>query len=503
MSPAKAPVLTLADLSPELRQAATYARCEVDFPFWFENYGVAEIRERGIVPMSETIWKFQRSLAMLIQQEPRLIMVKARQTGVSTIAMHYAYWRIRFGKPNAEHVVVLSKSKEDASQVLLAMVPIINSAQPAGIRMDVTTDQAFRFVLSNGNSITCLASTEAGGRGRAATTVILDEHAYHQAAEKNWSSIYPTLEGVGSCLIISTGNGIGNLFHTLWTKATRQESDFKPVFIGWQAPAHRNAAWLEREQLNSPLPDEQFKQEYPSNDVEAFLKSGSCPFDTEYITEEIKKIESSRVKHTTQNEGRTVIYHNVEPGRRYAAGLDCAEGISSKGTPDKTSLKIVDMSGRHVASWTGREELGKASIEMFHLLQQYNPHICIERNGPGAGMIAALQGLGYNNFYRYQPWHAIPEDRAVAEPTIGIHITPTIKTRAIGTLIATINAHALISADIPFWRECLTFAQKGPMKWEAQGTSNDDEVIAMMYAMWARSYMPALPRPKKKKIRWV
>lgn len=500
----KAPVLTINDLSPELREAAIQARCEADFPYWMQHYGVVEMRERGVVPMSDVVWKFQMSLAGLLQHEKRLIVLKARQIGMSTIAMLYAYWLIRFGKPGGQHVVVLSKSKEDASQVLLAKLPTINANQPEGIRMDVTTDQAFRFVLSNGNSVTCLASTEAGGRGRAATCVILDEHAFHQAADKNWAGIYPTLEGIGSCIIISTGNGIGNLFHEIWRKAESGANEFVPVFVGWQAPAHRTQEWLERERMNSPLTPGQFIQEYPSNDVEAFLKTGTCPFDVEYIMSELKRIGEAHETIKEFNEGRARVFYGYEPGRRYAAGLDCAMGVSQKGQPDRTSLKIVDMAGRHVASWDGRMELGAASLEIYTLLKTYNPTLCVERNGAGAGMIAALQNLGFDNWYRFQPWHVIPEDKSVVEPTIGITTTPTVKSRGVGLLVSTVNAHSLHSRDGGFWQECLTFAQTGPMKWSAQGGNHDDQVISMMYALWAKSFMPQTTiRRKRKKIRWV
>jgi hypothetical protein len=262
-----------------------------------------------------------------------------------------------------------------------------------------------------------LHPTPPHGRGRAATCVSLDEHAFHQAAEKNWAGIYPTLEGLGSCIIISTGNGIGNLFHDLWTKAKNQESGFMPVFIGWHAPAHRDEYWLARERADSPLSEEQFKQEYPPTDNEVFLKTGSCPFDTEWIMSRLEELDKKPPQAQVTNEGRTRIFLGYEPGRRYAAGLDCAQGLSQKGQPDRTSLKIADMMGRHVDSWDGRMELGQATLELYTLLQAFNPYLCVGRNGAGAGMIAALQALGYTNLYRYQPWHAVPEDRRVEEPT--------------------------------------------------------------------------------------
>ena len=69
-----------------------------------EERGVVQIREVGLRPFSDTIWTFQRGLAEEFQTNPRLVILKARQLGVSTIAMHFAYWLCRFGEDNSQHI---------------------------------------------------------------------------------------------------------------------------------------------------------------------------------------------------------------------------------------------------------------------------------------------------------------------------------------------------------------------------------------------------------------
>jgi len=263
----------------------------------------------------------------------------------------------------------------------------------------------------------------------------------------------------------------------------------------------RDDAWLEQERAESPLPEDEFKQEYPDNDREAFTTTGNCPFDSEWIQEQIRQAE--RVRVDTMHEGRTRIFRRPEPGHLYVAGIDCAHGLGESGKPDRTSLKVLDLHDNHVASWDGRVDLTSAVTEIFEVLTMYNqPYLVVERNGPGVGFITALQSLGYRNFYRFQKAHVLPEAKLDVSPPIGVHMSSLTKPRMIHSLIGWVNAHALISPDVAMWKEFLTFVQKGPSKWAAQGTYKDDQVVSMGWARWARSYLSIRRKKKRTKVRW-
>lgn len=502
-------LLSISDLSPELRAQVIEARCEDDYVWWLEEYGIIRIRSQGVRHLKGFIWDFQRSFARMMRDDVRLIVLKARQTGVSTLTMHRAYYKVRFGAPKSQHILVLSKSKEDAAYLLDMVKDINTSAPPEGMpdmRMEVLTDQTFKYVLANGNTIECMAATKAGGRSRAATMIILDEHAFHQYPEENWNSLQPTLEGAGEFYVISTGNGIGNLYHTLWEKAKAGEqaiegvaaSSFTPVFIPWHAPSHRDDAWLEQERADSPLTDEQFTQEYPGSETEAFIKTGHCPFDGDWVLAQLQG--SKRQTPILMSEGRGKVWVKPAAGTLYVGGLDVSVGMNRTGTSDRHSLTIIDPHGRHVASYAARKEINEAAFEIYELLKLFNPYLVVERNGPGAGMIAALQGLGHQNWYRFQPTHVYPDAKEVIDPTIGVQMTSASKPRAVLNLISQINSRAVLSPDTDFWQECLTFVQKGPTKWEAQGTYKDDRVISMLWALWGRMYMPRRRFRKARKV---
>lgn len=497
-------IFTTEMLDPSVQESADFIRCEAEFAHFFEQHGVAEVRDVGLVPMHDVIWPFQRQFVRILQREPRVLVLKARQIGISTILMHFAYWLCRFGAPNSQRILILSKSKDDAAH-LLGMVPNINLEQPESIQVEPEAEGQHHFEFPNGNKIKCLAATEGGGRGFAATAVFLDEHAFHRYPEKNWNAVKPTLEGEGHFVICSTGNGIGNMFHDLWLKAKERANNFLPVFIPWSAPLHRDPEWLENERRESPLPDDEFLQEYPSSDNEAFVTTGNCPFDVEWVQDQIKRAETKTVEIPAAAEGRVQIFQRPEKGERYAAGIDCAQGVNRQGTSDRTSVKVIDTHGRHVASWDGKRELTDALPEIEDLLRLYRePFLCVERNGPGVGFITALWQTGYRNFYRFQQSHIMPQAKRDPRPRIGIQMNAVTKPIAVRMLIEWISGHGLYSSDVGMWKEFLTFVQKGPTRWEAQGKYKDDQVVSMMWAKWALQHLPAPARKlKKKKIRWV
>lgn len=500
------PKLTLNDLSPELRREALELKCNQDFPWFLYEYGIVTIREIGIRPFKEEMWPFQWDFAALLQREPRLIILKARQTGISTITMHFLYHSIRFGPPNSQHALVLSKSKEDAAYLLEKISEIHKSviAQSPELAMEVDADNTFSFELANKNKIECLAATKSAGRSRAATIIVLDEYAFHQYAKENYAALKPTLEGGGKVIIISTGNGTGNEYHRQYQMAREQKSPFTAVFIPYNAVPHRTKEWYEKEQQDYPEIDK-FYQEYPQNDAEAFTKTGSSPFDQEWVIEQLKIADAEDKLRAPIRlcDGRIRIWEKPRPSMLYAAGLDCAQGIGQSGNPDNTSLKILDRYGKMVAAWDGRLELTEAAPEIAQLLLMYRPFLCVERNAAGAGFIPALQAHGVKNFYRFEKRHIMPDAPDDKKPLIGITLTPTIKSVLVGNLITYINTHALQSVDPKFWREVSTFVQTGPTKWGALGGYKDDMVLATCHALWALTHYPrSKQRRKAKKVRW-
>jgi hypothetical protein len=141
--------------------------------------------------------------------------------------------------------------------------------------------------------------------------------------------------------------------------------------------------------------------------------------------------------------------------------------------------------------------------EIMQLLRVYHPFLCVERN-KGAGMIAALQALGYSNFYRFEKRHIQKDAKEERNPQIGIQMTTLHKKLMVEQLTAVVNSRALHSEDVSMWQEFPTYVQLSATQWGAAGTAKDDQVTGMGWAIWAAGHMPP-PRMKrrKKKVLWV
>ena len=80
----------------------------------------------------------------------------------------------------------------------------------------LTIDNRLSLELSNGS--TFVAETSTGGdaaRSSANSLLVLDEAAFIPRAEEVWTGASPTLSTGGQAIVLSTPNGMGNLFHKL------------------------------------------------------------------------------------------------------------------------------------------------------------------------------------------------------------------------------------------------------------------------------------------------
>jgi len=220
------------------------------------------------------------------------IILKARQLGISWLAAGYALWTAMF-HDNA-NVLLLSK-REDEAQKLLDKVKVIYDKLPAWLRAPEFARNNATLIfagsktpdgrLTKGSRITALPATEDAGRSETGSLVIADEWAFHPYAATNYSAFRPAIAaGSAKFIGISTANGIGTFFHEMWVNAKRGQSGFAHQFIPWNSHPDRDEAWYKRERANYPSAMQEFYQEYPATEDEAFIAAGGCVFDLDSLT---------------------------------------------------------------------------------------------------------------------------------------------------------------------------------------------------------------------------
>lgn len=241
------------------------------------------------------LWPLQLKALAAILLQRLLIILKARQLGLTWLVLAYAAWRMIFNPGYT--VIALSKTEEDAKELvrrikfILENLPkwMIRERRPAPAgwaypTYEATTEQIIINHPGKGQSLfKSFTSAPSSARSFTANLIILDEWAFQQWAEKIWSSVYPTINRPtgGQCIGLST-NERGSLFEAIWKNAAAGLNSFFRVFIPWWADPRRTKDWYE--QTKKDLPNS-WRQEYPATPEEA-LSAGegtSFPEFTETI----------------------------------------------------------------------------------------------------------------------------------------------------------------------------------------------------------------------------
>ena len=166
----------------------------------------------------------------------RCMILKGRKQGASTYVGARFYTKCRLWKHRR---AVVMAHIADSSKELFTMVQNYYANDP--MRLETEKKSASAFAFSNKSTYT-VATAGSGETGRGGTPQLahLSEAAFYPNPEKTFAGFVtsiPLAEG-SEIAIESTANGIGNEFHSRWTRAEggineSQGIKFEPIFIPW------------------------------------------------------------------------------------------------------------------------------------------------------------------------------------------------------------------------------------------------------------------------------
>lgn len=490
---------TTADSLPENEKLIEADACSASFEYFLANYTYILDPIQGRIKFD--MWPVHFELAGFIMSNDRIIILKARQLGVSWLLSAYALWKASFH--DGANVLMLSK-REDEARALLAKSFFVYQNLPLFLRRKIlkhneTTldfiDYSTPGVASS--SIKAFPSTEDAGRSEAASDVICDEWAFHPYAEVNYGAYKPTIDAGGKLIGVSTANGIGNFFHKLYTGAKSASDNwspqkpvgrngFVPLFLPWYYRPSRNESWYNQQVEEYAETPHLLAQEYPATDLDAFIQSGNSYFNKEKIH---LWMQFCRTPIANEHGGIVKIWKYPVFGEKYIAGADCAEGRGE----DLSGVAIYHVrTMEHVADIHGDltpDEL--AALAVKWCIEYNNAFLCVERNSVGVGIIIDIvKNHGYSNLLKYRPvQNSIKLGRsAVIEfqrnEEYGWPTNQVTRPLMLRDLSSAISTGSITSPDKPFWEECITFVNVRGKLQAAQG-SKDDRVMKHALAIQA------------------
>ncbi len=431
----------------------------------------------------------QLRLLEALDRHQRVIVVKARQVGISTVCrahqLHTAYTAtepvalgvLSFHERSARHLRQLDRTWLDGLPALLRR----------DLEQDSATEARFRDTGAS------LSSWTAGGRGGtrsvALTAAHLSEFAFYPDQEELLAQVLATV-GAGQVVIETTPNAPGDTFHRLiegapdngWHVVTywwhehhayrlaelppdweRTDED-EAVARRWGVDDHQ-LAW--RRQQVATLGEAKFRREYPGDLADAFAARESTYLQAEAL-DAIDPVWFDGPRRRLQ-----------EPDEldSYVVGVDVAAGVGG----DYSALAVVSVSTLQPVHIERANDVSPVdwAARVVEVASEYGQALVLcESNNHGHVVLRELELLGYR-----WTW----ADRATGRPW-----TTTAKSKldAFETLREYIEAGVVARLDVTTLEE-LRALEVRRVTPEAPVGLHDDLAMALALAYRAVRDVPA------------
>jgi hypothetical protein len=262
-------------------------RVEADVEYFIRSYG--HVRhgsddEPG-PPIPFDLWDAQVAVLETFLAERRVAVLKARQLGLTWLALHVGFHLIAFDPAGASSTVLGLSQDGGYAKRLLERAREINDLLPPFLRQAEdrkTRESKTEFKLAGRGGFISLMGTPSAPRSHQADLAIADEWAHVRNGYAG-PTMTALLSASGRIIAISSGKGgpdepgDGQHFAQLYTRAREGANDFHAVFLATSTHPERDAAWREREMANYNT-EEDFYQEHPETDDEALIGAGRDRF---------------------------------------------------------------------------------------------------------------------------------------------------------------------------------------------------------------------------------
>lgn len=420
------------------------------------------------------------------------LTLKARQIGWSTLVAAFTFWKAFFHED--KRCLLISRGERE-SQELLAKIKFGWDNLPRWLRSrgpDLLNDNLQSMKFNNGSEITSLPSANNPARGFSGSLVVVDEWAFLLNAEEAWAAIEPVSDIGGQVIGLSTANGSGNWFHSMWERTEAGLTSFKPMFFSWRAVPERDDAWYEQKKLD--MEPWQLAQEYPNTPEEAFIKSGNPVFGDwlDGIGDMLRQPALGELWDATAGGvgayefreigGNLKVWERPVVGDAYVIGADVAEGLE---WGDFSSAHVIHLrSGEVVAHWHGHIAADEYADVLDAMGRFYNMALIgPEANNHGLTTITHLRRNGYPNIYRRRQLNTAGKQMGYQ---FGWQTTKTSKPLLVDELGKALREGEIVLRDERTLKELRTFVrdERGRM----HGSPFDDCVISLGLANQMRKY---------------
>ena len=457
-----------------------------------------------------------KRLTMSQGKKPWFIMLKSRRWGATSLEQARSY-QVASTLPRS-YVATLAHTADQTARTFTMMRTYArNDRKSPGIVGDTRSE------LRLGNDSLLFIGTAGGhafGRGDSMNRAHGTEVAYwcegpNQAADIDLlvSGLQGAV-GLGELTLESTANGF-NWFHQKYQDSKLGVSGYVPIFLRWfddpmnrlpvgtfnptevmDSRVQREIELMEREGLDvaqiafrqdrrrsfGPL----FPQEFPEDDTSCFLSFGTCFFDTEVVTNLLRKVKQPISRRHIPG-GLERVWAQPDQTHSYSIGVDTAEGIQGG---DRCVVAVIDRTNREqVYSLHGLFRPDFLAEHVERVSRLYPGLVGVERENYGHAVLQRLEQLGVRkpHYHGGNLFH-FEKDRS------GWTTNKETRPLMLEALAKALHDGAIQINDDVMLNECLSFRLQKSGKFEADPSQHDDCVMGWAIAL--QMAQTAIPKPR-------
>jgi hypothetical protein len=528
-------------------QNLDFKRCVWDFEYYASK--LLKIKDQNQQLISLNFWSPQSKFHKVVEDARqnrkllRFIILKARREGMSTYCEGTIFWLSHMNE-NTESAIIAHE--KESGEKIFNMCKLYYDCLPKELQPMVRYGSKRELSFENPDpktrnlnpglrsSLTVLtAGKKDVARGSGYHNLHCSELGSWTKAEDVVPALLPSVPKTQSSVIFyeSTAKGVGNFFHEEWLAAKEGSSNFIPFFLAWfDLPEYvrqfntlrERTAFLESlnneekelaatynlspEQLywrRTTIADlradvELFRQEYPSNDEEAFIVSGVPLFDRRKLRTMFLKCKEpkwrgniSKTGLKTDENGNLRIWRLPEANAIYVMGIDISGGgqydpRSGKTRGDYSCISVwkklpVPLVAEQVAEWHGYVDPFNLAEIIAGVGKLYNEALAsVEVESYGRVTLQELQNH-YWNIYRQE---RIDTYDGSFTNKLGWETSLRSKKALISYGTHCISDMTIIVHSQDLIREFITFTQDDSGGGSAVGKGYDDRVMAALIGLY-------------------
>lgn len=483
-------------------------------------------------PIQNMYWEWKTS---------RDIILKPRQLGFSTLTLG-RFFECVINEENVTAVIIAHDSDStikmfQAVQLMYERLPEAKKEQLNDGRNKPKYGNRKEFFFAGNNSRIYVgtAGSDKFGRSQTINYLLCSEVAFWPNPEELMTGLLQAVPIDGEIVIESTANGVGNYYNVTYEDAKKGKNNWKSHFYAWfdhpeyQLPLNPGETleydraeqeivqkynltpeqvkwrrWKISEMPQTPdrTKEDMFCQEYPANDLEAFLMTGAPVFDIKKVMDRKELLEQKYKEHPPirgnflyqyRNEkivdrsikfvpdpnGVVTIYEQPTKSMPYVMGGDTAEG----GIDYSAGQMLNNINGKQVAVWHGHSDTDLYAKQMYCFGRYYNTALLGVEMNFDLHPVKELERLGYRRQYRRE---VIDEISGKKQHKYGFRTTSVTRPVVIAELVQVVRESIELINDVATLDEMMTFIRNKVGKPEAMQGKHDDLIMSLAIAHQSR-----------------